>query len=214
MAWQNENKVKEFKRDQHCTFFANWADILEKIADYDNFIDKEHDVRDTGFYRFTRAILDFSLYDVDPDFSSDNPMLQMMLETLWTGVSHEIQASLEKRAGFCEDRSFISKDKQRIIDTIVEMTISGDQVSTRKVSMRVFGTETRHDTVRRVQAKYKAQIERGILDMRNSVSQPATMTTDTPEAKPGTQVYHDKDGGTVEITPVNDLESDDGELPF
>lgn len=198
-----EQSRPEFKRDVQCTFFANWLDSLEKIIDADN-LTSDIDLRATASYRFFRAIMDFSLYDIEPSFQSENPMMQLMLETLWGEIVREIESSLENRANWCKV-DYLTKDKRRIIDAIAEMTIAGEAISNRKVSMRVFGVESKHDTVRRVQAKYQTRINARIAEVRSKATQGTVANDDR-------RVYCDGNG-TYEVAPESsDLETD--ELPF
>lgn len=85
------------------------------------------------------------------------------------------------------------------------MTIAGETISNRKVSVCVFGTETRHDTVRRVQAKYQNQINARIAEERSKAAQ------DTVANNEG-QIYKDSNGGTYEVIPESSSLEDD--LPF
>lgn len=200
-----EQTKTEFKRDTQCTFFANWLNSLEKIIDADNMT-LDIDLRTTAFYRFFRAIVDYSLFDIEPDFQSKNPMMQLMLETLWGEIAREIESSLENRANWCK-AVYLTKDKRRIIDTIAEMTIAGEPISNRKVSLRAFGTETKHDTVRRVQAKYQSQINDKIAEEHK-----AAQSSVADSEKSATQVYNDENGNTYKVVTQNDDSEDD--LPF
>lgn len=192
-------KLGEFRRDEQCTLFANWLNSLERIIDADN-MSLDIDLRNTASYRFLRGILDYSLYDVEPDFKHENQMMQLLMETLWIEIVREIEASLENRAKSYKV-DYLTKDKRKIVDTTAEMIVAGESASNRAVSMRVFGSETRHDTVRRVQSKYQNQINAKVTELRSK----ATQETAVDKSK----VFSDRNGGAVEIIP----ESED-ELPF
>lgn len=192
-------KLGEFRRDEQCTFFANWLNSLERIIDADN-MSLDIDLRSTASYRFLRGILNYSLYDVEPDFKHENQMMQLLMETLWIEIVREIEASLENRAKSYKV-DYLTKDKRKIIETTAEMIVAGESASNRAVSMRVFGSETRHDTVRRVQSKYQNQINTKVTELRSKATQESAV--DKPK------VFNSGNGGAVEIIP----ESED-ELPF
>lgn len=192
-------KLGEFRRDEQCTIFANWLNALERIVDADN-MSLDIDLRNTASYKFLRGIFDYSLFDVEPDLKHENQMMQFLMETLWIEVVREIEASLENRAASYKV-DYLTKDKRKIIDTTAEMIAAGESASNRAVSMRVFGTETKHDTVRRVQSKYKDRISAKVEELRSKAAQGT--------AAEETKVFSDGNGGTVEIVP--DLEDD---LPF
>ena len=112
-------KLGEFRRDEQCTFFTNWLNSWERIIDADN-MSLDFDLRSTASYRFLRGILDYSLFDMEPDFKHENQMVQLLMETLWIEIVREIEASLENRAKSYKV-DYLTKDKRRIIDATAEM---------------------------------------------------------------------------------------------
>lgn len=136
-----ENK-KAFDPTTCFTFYGSWLKAIEKI-------ETEQD-RNSIAYSLFKAIANYSMYDVEPDFESPT------LNALWLVLEREIDSSVQKRKqGFSKD--MMNENYQKIIKAIIDNP---------SASLREIGTMTGTDKnmVDRVKKKYKKLIDEAVAN--------------------------------------------------
>ena len=137
-----ENSKKAFDSTVCFTFFRTWVESIQDVKDY---------MGETAAFCLYSAIADYSMYDIEPDFS-EYPFLR----AVWRTIEREIDSSIDNRKrGFAKDAS--NEKYQAIIDAIVE----NPDLSLRKIGELTGTSKNMVDLVRK---KYRSEIEAAIAD--------------------------------------------------
>ena len=135
-----DNK-KVFDPTVSFSFFGTWLNTIEKLETPQDM--------NSNAYRLFRAIAEYSMYDIEPDFS-DN----MYLDAIWPLIEREADLSIGKRKSqFAKDE--IDTDVQKVIDVFVKY----GEISLRKVEQLTGVDKNRVD---RIKKTYRQEIENAI----------------------------------------------------
>lgn len=176
-------------------FFGSWLKVIEEL-------ETEQD-RKSNAYSLFKAIAEYSMYDIEPDFSKCST-----LKAFWGIFEKEIDISITRRKrGFAQDE--MNEKYQAIITAIANNP---------NASLRVIAdlTNTNKDMVSRVKKRHRKEIEEAIEnvscvfddigDSSDTISDDNAIYIDTDNDS----IRHDTD----ETTRQYNYEYDDDDLPF
>lgn len=192
----NTDNKKAFDPTVCFMFFGSWLKVIEEL-------ETEQD-RNSNAYSLFKAIAEYSMYDIEPDFSEHST-----LKAFWGIFEKEIDISITRRKrGFAQDE--MNEKYQAIITAIA----NNPNASLRAIADQ---TNTSKDMVSRVKRKHRKEIEETIDSVvcvsDNIGDSPDTVTDDNA-------IYFDIDTDNDSIRHDTDETvrhynyDDDDDLPF
>ena len=135
----HENGEKKTFDSTVCyTFYGNWYDAISKL-------ETETD-KNSCAYRLFKAISEYSLYGIEPDFSEQF----RVLDVIWSVIATEIDNCIVRRKrGFGEE--VITEEYRAIIDAVAR----NPRASIREIARMVGVNKNKVDRVRK---KYEKEI--------------------------------------------------------
>ncbi len=192
-----EEQKKVYDTTVAFTFFGDWVEAIEDF-------ETEED-RNSKAYMLFRAIAEYSMYDIEPDF--DNGEASRAFKAFWPILSKQILSSRKQRQ---RGRGFVVVDgpddtEQKIINEFVKCPSVGQREVARKLGI---DKNKVHRTVR----KYAAAISDANANAITNADAIATATTKRGTAWDGTGQWDSLPTGNNEaVLTVNDtlIKSDD-----
>lgn len=161
------------------TFYGSWVRTIEQL---------EMDAEENSLaYKLFKAIADYSLYGVEPNFDDLEPFQRITLNAVWETISTEIDNSVARRK-----RGFSNEKPTELQEAIIAECIKSPNDSCRAIGDAVGASKSEVDRVRK---RYAKRIQKGIESLQMAYR-------DTSD--------HAEQTGSGELAAE---ESDDG-LPF
>lgn len=179
----NDNR-KPFDSTVCFTFYGSWARTIEQL---------ETEAEENSIaYKLFKAIADYSLYGIEPNFDDLEPLRRMPLKAVWETISTEIDNSVARRK-----RGFANEKPTELQEAIIAECIKSPHDSCRAIGDVVGASKSEVDRVRK---KYAKRIREGVEGLQ-TVYTKALSTTEQEERE------------DIPVKPeIEDLSEDD--LPF
>lgn len=153
-----ETQKKPFDSSICFTFFGSWAETIEGL---ESDTDKK-----SPAYQLYKAISNYSLYGLEPDFNSLEPQIKLVMQSFWKTLSSDIDQSKARRK-----RGFAAEKPTESQDAVIRECIKRPNASIRDVA-EVTGVSK--SSVERIKKLFAKQIQEGIESLRkNEFSCPA-----------------------------------------
>lgn len=208
---KDRKEKRPFIREACFTFFGDWASTIEQL-------ETEQDTSSAAYTLF-KAIADYSLYDIDPDFEHF-PQLAIF----WPMLERQIDSSVDRRRkNFADEES--NERRQEVVDIIK----AHPEFSCRAIQELTGVGKSTVNRIKRQYAAVKAAIHSGDGSSPSSASPSGSSNGYLPASDTSPDFYksssnassHDsdtmgRDSGTLSTTQEDfaALEEEMGELPF
>lgn len=145
----NDNK-KPFDSTVCFTFNGSWVRTIEQL---------ETETEESSLaYRLFKAISDYSLYGIEPNFDDLEPLQRTTLKAVWETISTEIDNSIAWRK-----RGFANEKPTELQEAIIAECIKSPGDSCRAIGDAVGASKSEVDRVRK---KYAKRIKEGIVGLQ------------------------------------------------
>lgn len=141
----NDNK-KPFDSTVCFTFYGSWVRAIEQL---------ETEAEENSLaYKLFKAIADYSLYGIEPNFDGLEPLRRIPLKAVWETISTEIDNSVARRK-----RGFANEKPTELQEAIIAECIKSPHDSCRAIGDAVGASKSEVD---RVKKKYAKRIREGV----------------------------------------------------
>lgn len=187
----NDNK-KPFDSTVCFTFYGSWARTIEQL---------ETEAEENSLaYKLFKAISDYSLYGVEPNFDDLEPLQQITLKAVWETISTEIDNSVARRK-----RGFANEKPTELQEAIIAECIKSPLDSCRAIGDAVGASKSEVDRVRK---KYAKRIRTGIESLQTAYTK--TLGTTQQEDQEDIPIRPEVENLSKGLT----LETVEDDLPF
>lgn len=147
----NDNK-KPFDSTVCFTFYGSWARTIEQL---------ETEAEENSLaYKLFKAISNYSLYDIEPNFDDLEPLQRIPLKAVWETISTEIDNSIARRK-----RGFANEKPTELQEAIIAECIKSPHDSCRAIGDAVGASKSEVDRVRK---KYAKRIRDGVEGLQTA----------------------------------------------